>query len=51
MADSYMVRVNFPDDDLYTFVTSDDGMNKGQVKIFTDLHSAEAVAKQYIGGM
>ena len=47
----YCVRVNFPDADLFAFITYECGVNKGKIKKFTNKEDAEATALKYAGGI
>ena len=47
----YRVRVSFPDEDMWTFVTHECGFNQGKVIEYTDLKKAQEVANQYEGGI
>jgi hypothetical protein len=47
----YCVRVNFPDADLFAFITHECGVNKGKIKKFTNKEDAEATALKYAGGI
>lgn len=48
---NYCVRVNFPDDDLYAYLTHETGINKGQLKTYPNRELAEADAKRYAGAI
>lgn len=47
----YCVRVDFPDEDMYTFLVHESGFNQGQLIIFNTLEQAKAQAKKYPGGI
>ena len=47
----YVVRVDFPDEDQYVFVTCASGVNQGDIQKFYRKEDAEAVAKNYQGGI
>lgn len=49
--DSYVVRVNFPDDDKYAFVKHECGMNEGQVKVFYNIDDAQKEASRFAGAI
>ena len=48
---NYCVRVNFPDDDCYVYLTHETGINKGKLKIYPTLEMAEADAHRYAGAI
>ena len=47
----YRVRVDFPDEDMWAFVTHECGYNQGKVIEYTNLKKAQKVASQYKGGI
>lgn len=48
---NYCVRVDFPDDDQYVFLTYENGFNKGMLKTYDTQELAEVDAKRYPGGI
>lgn len=48
---TYCVRVNFPDDDLYAYLTCETGVNEGKLKTYPTRELAEEDARRYAGAI